>query len=95
MAQSQPRRGSSILLTEFCVIMKNREPVDGNKSGTKESDRKWWIYDTLVFSVVCVQNEQIFDFMKFPMFMTRTERAFDKNVLLVFMVLINGMFWRS
>lgn len=44
---------------------------------------------------VCAQNEQIFDFMKFPMFMARTERAFDKNVLLVFMVLINGMFWRS
>lgn len=38
-------------------------------------------------------NKQIFA-MKFPNFTTRTERAFE-NVLLVYIVLINDMFWNS
>lgn len=79
---------------------KYREPVDENKSGTKKSDQRengGFHVNSVWYArvVLCVQNEQIFNFMKFPMFMTHTERAFDKNVLLVFMVLINGMFWRS
>lgn len=85
----------------FCAIVKNREPLMKNKSGAENWNRENGGLHTILYCIVlcarflCVQNEQIFNFMKFPMFMAHTERAFDKNVLLVFMVLINGMFWRS